>query len=93
MSLMKSQYLKRKYAFRLKYGKPTTDELKSGDGQMMSDYLGLVMSLGEYKNAHRKNMQSRSTKPSTETKTEKIQNIPPQLEALHASPLMCIEVV
>tara|TARA_B100002019_G_scaffold269014_1_gene261457 strand:+ start:2104 stop:2385 length:282 start_codon:yes stop_codon:yes gene_type:complete len=59
MSLMKSQYLKRKYAFRLKYGKPTTDELKSGDGQMMSDYLGLVMSLGEYKNAHRKNMQSR----------------------------------
>ena len=55
MSLMKSQYLKRKYAFRLKYGKPTTDELKSGDGQMMSDYLGLVMSLGEYKNAHRKN--------------------------------------
>ena len=58
---------------------------------MMSDYLGLVMSLGECKMHTEKTCSLASTKPSTET-TEKNTNIPPQLEAQAAgNPLMCIE--
>jgi len=57
---MKEAYFTQKKEWRLKYGKFEPSKFKGDvDAELLTDTWKLILSLGEYKNAHRKNIRQR----------------------------------